>query len=49
MISMKSLKKKVIKEIKLFAKYLYTYKDYRVLYKFYEHYDALQKGKRCND
>ncbi len=49
MISMKSLKKKAIKEIKLFAKYLYTYKDYRALYKFYEHYDALQKGKRYND
>lgn len=49
MISMKSLKKKVTKEIKLFVKYLYSYKDYRRLYKFYEHYDALQKGKRRND
>ena len=49
MISMKSLKKKVIKEIKLFAKYLYSYKNYRALYKFYKHYDALQKGEKCND
>lgn len=46
MISMKSLKKKVIKEIKLFARYLYSYKDYRMLYKIYEHYNALTEGKK---
>lgn len=46
MISMKSLKKKVIKEIKLFAKYLYSYKDCRALYGFYERYDALTEGKK---
>jgi hypothetical protein len=46
MISMKSLKKKVIKEIKLFAKYLYSYKDYRMLYRIYERHNALTEGKK---
>lgn len=46
MISMKSLKKKVIKEIKLFAKYLYSYKDYRMLYRIYECHNALTEGKK---
>ena len=46
MISMKSLKKKVIKEIKLFAKYLYSYKDYRMFYKIYERHNALTEGNK---
>ena len=46
MISMKSLKKKVIKEIKLFARYLYSYKDYRMIYKIYERHNVLTEGKK---
>jgi len=46
MISIKSLKKKVIKEIKPFAKYLYSYKDYRMLYKIYEYHHTLTEGKK---
>lgn len=46
MISMKSLKKKVIKEIKLFVRYIYSYKDYRMLYKIYERHNTLTEGKK---